>query len=142
MIRNFGMIRVVVHQGPVGIVGILKIEPLRQCLLDGVSAVAVEGHNVPGFLNGGDFLPIGPKVLGIGFLADGHILKPQGVNHRAAHQQQCQGNDGGNQQRFPKRDLPGSERGVFRLVVVSGVNRTQNSQQFFSVHAKIPSLTR
>ena len=68
-------------------------------MIDGVAAAAVGGYDVQTFFHRVDGLALVVKTLGVGRLADGHILQTQGVHDSAAHQQQRRSNGGGDKQR-------------------------------------------
>ena len=76
----------------------------------------------------------------MGFLPKGHILQPQDIYHRTAHQQQRQGNQGGDEPQFPPGQalrLPLPERfGGSNIAVLHVV---QAANQIHSVHTTYPS---
>ena len=75
---------------------------------------------------------------------DLHILHTQHIHNAAAHQKQCQCDDGCHQQRAAEK-LPGDgcfHGGKFRLVDVLAVDMAQPLKQFLSIHTVIPSLSR
>ena len=123
------------------IVALLKFVPFLQRLLDGVAAAAVGGYDVQTFFHRVDGLALVVKALGVGPLADGHVLQTQGVHDSAAHQQQRCGNGGGDKQR-PAQASPfgrGRRGGFFN---VAAVNAAHGDNQIFSCHTAIPSCIR
>ena len=136
--RNIGFVG---HQRMILIVALLKFVPFLQCLLDGVAAAAVGRYDVHALFHRVDGLALVVKTLGVGRLADGHILQTQGVHDPAAHQQQRRGNGGGDEQR-PAQASPfgrGRRGGFFN---VAAVNAAHGGKHIFSCHTAIPSCIR
>ena len=106
------------------IVALLKFVPFLQRLLDGVAAAAVGGYDVQTFFHRVDGLALVVKALGVGPLADGHVLQAQGVHDPAAHQQQRRGNGGGNKQRSAQASCfrRGRRGGFFNVAAVNAAH--------------------
>ena len=119
--RNIGFVG---HQRMILIVALLKFVPFLQRLLDGVAAAAVGGYDVQTLFHRVDGLALVVKALGVGPLADGHVLQAQGVHDPAAHQQQRRGNGGGNKQRTAQVSRFGRGRrgGFFNVAAVNAAH--------------------
>ena len=120
-VRNIGFVG---QQRTIRVVALLKFVPFLQRLLDGVAAAAVGGYDVQTFFHRVDGLALVVKALGVGPLADGHVLQTQGVHDSAAHQQQRRGNGGGDKQRPAQASCfrRGRRGGFFNVAAVNAAH--------------------
>ena len=139
------MIRVVVHQFPIRVIGFQKRKPLCRSFLNVVAAVTKQGQNIPGFLHRFfQIFSLAIKGLGIGLLSDGHILQPQGIDNGTADKQRCQRKDRRDHQGPAQRFVlwHRSNGIVFCFLIVFVADIAQSNQQIFSGHMQIPSFAR
>ena len=87
LIGDFCVIRIIVHQLTIRVIGFQKCKPLSRSFLNIITAVAKQSQNVPSSLDWlFQILSIVIKGLGIGFRTNGHILQPQHVDHSTSNQ--------------------------------------------------------
>ena len=120
-----------------GIVWVIALQPLMPLLGSLIPRCAL--HALQG--QHGSILYAASQHF-VGFLPKGHILQPQDIHHRTSHQQQRQGNQGGDEPQFPFGQalrLPLPERPGGGNIAVLHVVQTVN--QIHGVHTYPSSVS-